>query len=58
MWCLYFHSSLGTSSKLKEPLLVLCEVTFRLHVLKEPMFSTAIAPVAFTPLSMRPLCPG
>ena len=55
MWCLYFHSLLGTSWKVKEPLLVLWEVTFRLQVLKEPMFRTAIEPVAFKPLSMRPL---
>ena len=58
MWCLYFHSSLGTSSNVKEPLLVLWDVTFRLQVLNEPMFRTAIAPVAFTPLSIRPLWPG
>ena len=57
MWCLYFHSLLGTSWNVKEPLLVLWDVTFLLQVLNEPMFSTAIAPVAFTPLSIRPSCP-
>ena len=46
--------TIGTSGKVNDPLLVLCEVTFLLHVLNEPMFRTAIAPVAFSPLSISP----